>query len=115
MTVHAAKGLEFDTVFMIGMEEGLLPHSRSIDDPAEMEEERRLCYVGITRAKNRVYLIYARVRRIYGSTQINNPSRFITDIPEHLVEMKNQGYSYLRDAADEGYRDEGYEEESVEL
>ncbi|MFA6097539.1 MAG: UvrD-helicase domain-containing protein [Candidatus Paceibacterota bacterium] len=115
MTLHSAKGLEYDTVFMIGMEEGLLPHSRSIDDPAEMEEERRLCYVGITRAKSRVYLVYARVRRIYGSTQINNPSRFITDIPEHLVEMKNQGYSYLRDATDDGYRDEGYEEESVDI
>jgi len=115
MTLHSAKGLEFDTVFMIGLEEGLLPHSRSITDPAEMEEERRLCYVGITRAKNRVYLVFARVRKIYGSTQINSPSRFIFDIPEHLVETKNQGYSYLRDATSDSCRDDdGYEEESVE-
>ncbi|MDF1498189.1 MAG: UvrD-helicase domain-containing protein [Patescibacteria group bacterium] len=97
MTLHSAKGLEYDTVFIIGLEEGLLPHSMSIDNPVEMEEERRLCYVGITRAKNRVNLIFARVRRIFGSSQANYPSRFISDIPAHLVDMQNQGYSYLKE------------------
>ena len=95
MTLHSAKGLEYDTVFIIGLEEGLLPHSMSIDSPIEIEEERRLCYVGITRAKNRVNLIFARVRRIFGSSQANYPSRFISDIPAHLVDMQNQGYNYL--------------------
>ncbi|MCK5084542.1 MAG: UvrD-helicase domain-containing protein [Candidatus Pacebacteria bacterium] len=100
MTLHSAKGLEYDTIFIIGLEEGLLPHSMSMENPAEMEEERRLCYVGITRAKNKVHLIFARVRRIFGSTQANYPSRFISDIPEHLVEHKYQGYSYLREEED---------------
>ncbi len=95
MTLHSAKGLEYDTIFIIGLEEGLLPHSMSIDNPVEIEEERRLCYVGITRAKNRVNLIFARVRRIFGSSQANYPSRFISDIPAHLVDMQNQGYNYL--------------------
>jgi DNA helicase-2/ATP-dependent DNA helicase PcrA len=95
MTLHSAKGLEYDSVFIIGLEEGLLPHSMSMENPSEMEEERRLCYVGITRAKSRVHLIFARVRRIFGSTQANYPSRFISDIPEHLVDYRNQGYSYL--------------------
>ena len=95
MTLHSAKGLEFSAVFIIGMEEGLLPHSRSIQDPSEMEEERRLCYVGITRAKKKAYLIFARTRKIYGSTQANMSSRFISDIPEDLAEFKRQEYSYL--------------------
>jgi len=95
MTLHSAKGLEFSAVFIIGMEEGLLPHSRSIQDPSEMEEERRLCYVGITRAKKKAYLIFARTRKIYGSTQANTPSRFISDIPENLAEFKRQKYNYL--------------------
>ncbi len=95
MTLHSAKGLEYDTVFIIGLEEGLLPHAMSLSDEFEMEEERRLCYVGLTRAKNRAHLVFARVRRIFGSTQSNYPSRFISDIPDHLVDMQNQGYSYL--------------------
>ena len=95
MTLHSAKGLEYDTVFIIGLEEGLLPHAMSLSDEFEMEEERRLCYVGLTRAKNRAHLVFARVRRIFGSTQSNYPSRFISDIPAHLVDMQNQGYSYL--------------------
>jgi DNA helicase-2/ATP-dependent DNA helicase PcrA len=95
MTLHSAKGLEFEAVFIIGMEEGLLPHSRSVQDPSEMEEERRLCYVGITRAKRKAYLIFARTRKIYGSTQANMPSRFISDIPENLAEFKRQEYNYL--------------------
>ena len=92
MTLHSAKGLEFHTVFIVGLEEGLLPHSRSNSDNAEMEEERRLCYVGITRAKERSYLIFARLRKLYGSVQANTPSRFLNDIPEELVEFKKQEF-----------------------
>ena len=87
MTLHSAKGLEFDTVFIIGMEEGIFPHSRSTMDESEMEEERRLCYVGITRAKKRLYLIYANERNIYGRFQSNPKSRFIENIPEHLLDL----------------------------
>lgn len=86
MTIHAAKGLEFPIVFICGMEEGVFPHSRSAYDPAEIEEERRLCYVGMTRAKSRLYLLYARERRLYGGLQINPPSRFVHDLPVELVD-----------------------------
>ncbi|MCR4322817.1 MAG: exodeoxyribonuclease V subunit gamma [Candidatus Azambacteria bacterium] len=85
MTMHSAKGLEFRAVFVIGMEDNIFPHSRSKQSPAEMEEERRLCYVAVTRAKEHVWLLYARARRTYGQTQMNPPSRFLFDIPEHLV------------------------------
>ncbi|MEI7425433.1 MAG: UvrD-helicase domain-containing protein [Candidatus Moraniibacteriota bacterium] len=86
MTLHSAKGLEFQFVFIVGLEEGILPHSRSMLSEAEMEEERRLMYVGITRAKEKVYLLFTKMRTIYGSTQINAPSRFLDDIPAELVE-----------------------------
>lgn len=86
MTVHMAKGLEFPNVFLIGMEEGIFPHSRSLLDSREMEEERRLCYVAITRAKERLYLLYARERSLYGRTNYNPPSRFLEEIPPHLWE-----------------------------
>ena len=86
MTLHSAKGLEFDTVFIAGMEEGIFPHSRSLMDQNEMEEERRLCYVGITRAKKRLYLIYAFERNLYGRFQSNPESRFISHIPEGLLD-----------------------------
>jgi len=85
MTLHSAKGLEFGTVFLAGMEEGLFPHSRALLDETELEEERRLCYVGITRAKKRVYLLWAVTRNIFGSTRVNAASRFLDDIPENLV------------------------------
>ncbi|PLX81471.1 MAG: ATP-dependent DNA helicase PcrA [Desulfuromonas sp.] len=85
MTLHAAKGLEFPLVFMTGMEEGLFPSSRVGDEDGKMEEERRLCYVGMTRAMERLYLSYARRRRIYGSYQYNPPSRFLAEIPPHLL------------------------------
>ncbi len=88
MTLHSAKGLEFPTVFMPGMEEGLFPHSRALADSAEMEEERRLCYVGMTRAREKLVLTSARSRRMYGSVQFNAPSRFIDDIPIELVMKK---------------------------
>ncbi len=86
MTLHSAKGLEFKTVFIAGLEEGIMPHSRSMLSPGEMEEERRLMYVGITRAKEKVYLLFTDERNIFGSTQINAPSRFLDDIPEHLLD-----------------------------
>jgi DNA helicase-2/ATP-dependent DNA helicase PcrA len=85
MTLHSAKGLEFPVVFITGMEEGILPHARSKDSPEEMEEERRLTYVGITRAKDRVFLSYAFRRATYGSSEISAPSRFLNDIPRSLL------------------------------
>jgi DNA helicase-2/ATP-dependent DNA helicase PcrA len=87
MTMHAAKGLEFKTVFITGVEEGIFPHSRALMDPSEMEEERRLCYVGITRAKERLYMLYAGERNLYGRFQSNEKSRFIEHIPEHLLDI----------------------------
>lgn len=88
MTFHAAKGLEFGIVFMIGLEEGVFPHARALFGPAELEEERRLCYVGITRAKEKVFLSFALSRTHFGSTQINPPSRFLAEIPEQLLAIE---------------------------
>jgi DNA helicase-2/ATP-dependent DNA helicase PcrA len=87
MTLHSAKGLEFRAVFIVGVEEGLFPHSRALMDQTEMEEERRLAYVGITRAKERLYLLYAGERSLYGRFQSNPKSRFIENIPEHLLDI----------------------------
>ena len=86
MTMHSAKGLEFKTVFIVGMEEGLFPHSRTLMNPDEMEEERRLCYVGMTRAMDKLYLTYAVRRLFFGQRSSNMVSRFIADIPEELIE-----------------------------
>ncbi|MBI4022584.1 UvrD-helicase domain-containing protein [Candidatus Berkelbacteria bacterium] len=86
MTMHNAKGLEFPVVFIVGCEEGIFPHSRALTDPAQMEEERRLCYVGMTRAMERLYLLHANSRLLYGGIQANPGSRFISEIPEHLKE-----------------------------
>ncbi len=88
MTLHAAKGLEFPIVFMVGMEEGLFPHSRALMDRLEMEEERRLCYVGITRAKEKLFLTYARRRLYFGARTQNMLSRFLGDIPEKLLDIQ---------------------------
>ncbi len=88
ITLHQAKGLEFPVVFIVGMEEGILPHRKSFDDPAEMEEERRLCYVGVTRAKKRLYLLRSRRRSLFGTSSANPPSRFLKDISPHLVTTK---------------------------
>jgi DNA helicase-2/ATP-dependent DNA helicase PcrA len=85
LTLHMAKGLEFDTVFIVGLEEGILPHSRSLEEPDDMEEERRLCYVGMTRAKRRLYLIHTFRRARFGNQSTSQPSRFLRDIPAHLV------------------------------
>lgn len=86
MTLHSAKGLEFPIVYIVGMEEGLFPHSRALMDPDELEEERRLCYVGVTRAKERLYLTFANRRLFFGTRTQNMVSRFISDIPEHILE-----------------------------
>lgn len=88
MSLHSAKGLEFPIVYMVGMEEGLFPHSRSLLDKEQMEEERRLCYVGITRAKDKLYLTYARRRLLYGTITGSLPSRFLNDIPSRLVKRE---------------------------
>jgi len=85
ITLHQAKGLEFPVVFMVGMEEGVFPHIKSFDEPSQMEEERRLCYVGMTRAKERLYLVHAFRRSLMGRSAPNPPSRFLADIPAHLV------------------------------
>jgi DNA helicase II / ATP-dependent DNA helicase PcrA len=87
MTIHAAKGTEFAYVFLTGMEEGLFPHSRALMDRNEMEEERRLCYVGITRAKNKLYITFSRRRLFFGQFSTNPASRFLEDIPTHLVKL----------------------------
>jgi len=86
MTMHSAKGLEFPLVFLCGMEDGLFPHQRSIADPSGLEEERRLCYVGITRAKQALYVTYAEQRRLHGTESFSMPSRFIAEIPDEFVE-----------------------------
>src|SRR6185437_10539514 len=85
ITLHAAKGLEYPVVFIVGMDEGSLPHSRSVDKPEQLEEERRLAYVGFTRAMRRLYLVRAKRRSFFGETQATLPSRFLEDIPLELV------------------------------
>jgi DNA helicase-2/ATP-dependent DNA helicase PcrA len=86
MTLHAAKGLEFDSVFLVGLEEGLLPHSRSLTGEEALEEERRLCYVGMTRAMDRLHLSWARSRQVFGQRRLTAPSRFLDEIPGDLLE-----------------------------
>jgi len=94
MTLHGAKGLEFEVVFLAGFEEGILPHSRCLIDETEIEEERRLCYVGITRAKEFLYISYASRRLFFGKSSLNEPSRFLIDIPKDLLEFEE---SMIRD------------------
>jgi ATP-dependent DNA helicase UvrD/PcrA len=98
MTLHSAKGLEFPIVFLTGLEDGVFPHLRSLGDPDELEEERRLCYVGITRAQERLYLCHAWSRTLFGRTEFYPPSRFLSEIPEELVralgETKPSGGGY---------------------
>ena len=93
MTLHSAKGLEFDTVFLAGLEEGIFPHNRSLDNLAEMEEERRLMYVGITRAKKFLYLSHAKRRKMWGEYKYYNPSRFLSEIPEELLDYNESSQS----------------------
>jgi DNA helicase-2/ATP-dependent DNA helicase PcrA len=91
MTLHTAKGLEFPVVFLTGMEDGVFPHTRSLGDPDELEEERRLCYVGITRARERLYLCHAWSRMLFGATDYYPPSRFLSEIPEELINVLGGG------------------------
>ena len=95
MTLHTAKGLEYPAVFIVGMEDGVFPHQRALGDPDELEEERRLCYVGITRAGRRLYLSHAWCRTLWGTTQYNPPSRFLGEIPEELTTAADGGYRRL--------------------
>ena len=88
MTIHSAKGLEFPVVFMVGMENGIFPGQASFNSDAEMEESRRLCYVGITRAKERLYITNAKRRMLFGNTSMNPPSRFIREIDSNLIEKE---------------------------
>ena len=90
MSLHSAKGLEFPLVFLTGLEEGLFPHQRSLQEPGRLEEERRLCYVGMTRAMKRLYISYAEVRHLYGRETYGSPSRFLGEIPtEMMVEVRS--------------------------
>ena len=93
MTLHTAKGLEFPTVFLTGMEDGIFPHARTFDDPKEIEEERRLAYVGLTRAEKRLYISRAEYRLTFGTPKYNPASRFLDEIPTELLEWKNEGKS----------------------
>ncbi|MDP3954127.1 MAG: UvrD-helicase domain-containing protein [bacterium] len=108
MTLHSVKGLEFPVVFIAGMEEGLFPHSMSMLDPQELEEERRLCYVGITRAKKQLHMTFCRQRMLYGSAQFNPPSRFLFEIPEDVVEFSPFTESGLANSGSTNFEDEDF-------
>src|ERR671920_1192616 len=95
MTMHSAKGLEFPVVFIVGLEDGLFPHSRSAADPAELEEERRLCYVAVTRAEQFLYVTHAMKRRVYGEELASEPSQFLNEMPLELLEDVSRGPSWL--------------------
>ena len=98
MTLHSAKGLEFPVVFLVGMEEGIFPGYKSIGEPKELEEERRLCYVGITRAKEQLYLTCARQRTIFGSTSCNGVSRFLKEIPANMMDGYDEAFENQNDS-----------------
>ncbi|CAI9407101.1 UvrD-helicase domain-containing protein [Aestuariimicrobium sp. T2.26MG-19.2B] len=104
MTLHTAKGLEFDTVFLTGLEDGIFPHMRALVDPSELAEERRLAYVGITRARKRLYLSRAAVRTAWGAPAYNPPSRFLDEIPAHLLDWRRTGAALTSWAAQSATR-----------
>ena len=104
LTMHAAKGLEFPIVFMVGMEDGIFPHSRSREDPEQMEEERRLAYVGVTRAKDQLYLLHAFRRMIFGTDELAKPSPFLSDIPPELVEIRDNKGSALSSGGSQSWQ-----------
>jgi len=113
MTMHASKGLEFDIVFILGMEDGVFPHSRSKNSHEELEEERRLCYVALTRAKKELYLLHAEKRTVFGKTETNPPSRFLYDIPEDLVEFAQ--YKPFEFSAFSKFKDEIDDEDIIDF
>lgn len=117
ITLHAAKGLEFPVVFIVGLEEGLLPHKRALEDERELEEERRLAYVGMTRAKDRLYLVHARHRSTWGVGSASEASRFLAELPEDLLEVppeaagapfRRGGWGERRGTDDDGWLPSGY-------
>ncbi|HSK71787.1 MAG TPA: UvrD-helicase domain-containing protein [Pyrinomonadaceae bacterium] len=105
MTVHAAKGLEFPIVFLVGLEDGIFPHARSINDPAELEEERRLAYVAITRAQKTLYVTHSMRRRVYGEEMAAEPSQFLNEMPLDLIEDLSRGSSWLSFAKSSAVQD----------
>ncbi len=116
MTLHAAKGLEFPVVFMVGMEETIFPHSRALYDQSEMEEERRLCYVGMTRAREELYMIYATSRMLYGGSQHNPPSRFLSEIDAEFqvdTSFTFQGLHDMKNSYNEFDQSPSYDEPSI--
>lgn len=108
MTLHTAKGLEFPVVFMVGMEEGIFPHSRSLNSDTELEEERRLCYVGITRAREELHLFHATRRALYGAPTFNRRSRFLDDLPPELVRVPGRAYGSAAYNTPRPHRSGGY-------
>ena len=108
MTLHSAKGLEFPVVFLVGMEEGIFPGYKSISEPKELEEERRLCYVGITRAKEHLYLTCSKQRTIFGSTSYNPVSRFLKEIPEELLEGYQEAFGEEDNNKNQMFKDSNY-------
>ena len=100
LTLHAAKGLEFDAVFLVGLEEGLLPHSRSLTSAEGLEEERRLCYVGMTRAKGVLHLSWARSRQVFGQRRLTEKSRFVDEVPAELLQRSGGGLFQPRPRAE---------------
>ena len=110
MTIHSAKGLEFDVVFLVGMEEGLFPHSQSLFEDGGLEEERRLCYVGITRAKKRLYLTNAKRRILYGKETFNPPSRFIDEIDKEYLDIVNPSLEEVKKIDKSQYYSDNNEE-----
>ena len=108
MTLHSAKGLEFPVVFLVGMEEGIFPGYRSIGEPAEIEEERRLCYVGVTRAKENLFLTCSKMRTVFGSTSCNLPSRFLEEIPKELLDGYEEVFGEENSKKDSEFENEDY-------
>ena len=106
MTLHSAKGLEFPVVFLVGMEEGIFPGHQSIGEPKELEEERRLCYVGITRAKDNLFLTCSKKRTIFGSTSCNPVSRFLKEIPKDLLDGYEDAFESTSSSS--GFGDSSY-------
>lgn len=111
MTMHAAKGLEFKVVFLIGMEEGIMPHFMSLESSSDLEEERRLCYVAITRAKERLYITNAKRRLLFGTVNMNPPSRFISEIDDNLIEKRENKESLMNKAFE---KSKFYEGEAID-